>query len=69
MFSRVFIIINALDECQMTNRCRTRLLTEIFLAQAKSSANVFTTLRFLPEVTERFKESISLEIRASEEDV
>jgi hypothetical protein len=69
MFSRVFIIIDALDECQMTDGCRTRLLTEIFLAQAKSSANVFATSRFLPEVTERFEESISLEIRASEEDV
>jgi hypothetical protein len=69
MFSRVFIIIDALDECQMTDGCRTRLLTEIFLAQAKSSANIFATSRFLPEVTERFEESISLEIRASEEDV
>ena len=69
MFSKVFIVINALDECRTTNSCRTRLLTEIFLAQAKSGANVFTTLRFMPEVTEKFEGSISLEIRAGEEDV
>ena len=69
MFSKVFIVINALDKCRTTNSCRTRLLTEIFLAQAKSGANVFTTLRFMPEVTEKFEGSISLEIRAGEEDV
>lgn len=69
IFSRVFIIIDALDECRTTDGCRTRLLTEIFLAQAKSRANIFATSRFLPEVTERFEGSISLEIRASEEDV
>jgi hypothetical protein len=69
MFSRVFIIIDALDECQTTNGCRTRLLTEIFLAQAKSRANAFATSRVLAEVTKKFEGSISLEIRASEEDV
>ena len=69
MFSKVFIVIDALDECQTTDGCRTRLLTEIFLAQAKSRANVFATSRFLPEVIERFEGSISLEIRASKEDV
>jgi hypothetical protein len=69
MFSKVFIVIDALDECRTTDGCRTRLLTEIFLAQAKSRANVFATSRFMPEVTEKFEGSISVEIRASEEDV
>ncbi|KIM95293.1 hypothetical protein OIDMADRAFT_34064 [Oidiodendron maius Zn] len=69
MFSKVFIVIDALDECQTTDGCRTRLLTEIFLAQAKSRVNVFATSRFMPEVMEKFEGSITLEIRASEEDV
>ncbi|CZR52360.1 related to 2-5A-dependent ribonuclease [Phialocephala subalpina] len=69
MFSKVFIVIDALDECRTTNGCRERLLTEIFLAQAKSRANVFATSRVLTEVTEKFEGSISLEIRANEEDV
>jgi NACHT domain len=69
IFSKAFIIIDALDECQTTNGCRTRLLTEIFLAQAKSKVNIFATSRFIPEVTEKFEGSISLEIRASEQDV
>ncbi|KAH6718299.1 hypothetical protein BKA61DRAFT_599405 [Leptodontidium sp. MPI-SDFR-AT-0119] len=69
MFSKVFIIIDALDECRTTDGCRTRLLKEIFLAPAKPRANVFATSRFIPEITEKFEGSISLEIRASEEDV
>jgi cell division protein FtsB len=69
IFSKVFIIIDALDECRTTNGCRTKLLTEIFSAQANSKANIFATSRFMPEVIEKFEGSISLEIRASEEDV
>ena len=69
MYSRVFIVIDALDECQASDGCRTRFLKEIFKVQTKSGANIFATSRFIPEITERFQGSISLEIRASEEDV
>ena len=67
--SRVFVIIDALDECRVTEACRTRFLLEIFNLQAKCGANVFATSRFIPEITEKFEGSISLEIRASEQDV
>lgn len=69
MYSRVFIIVDALDECQATGHCRTRFLTEIFDLQAKCGVNIFATSRFIPEVIEKFGDSISLEIRASEQDV
>jgi hypothetical protein len=69
MYSRAFIVVDALDECQSFNGCRSRFLLEIFNLQAKSRANVFATTRFIPEITERFKGSMSLEIRANEHDV
>jgi hypothetical protein len=69
MYSRVFIIVDALDECQIYDDCRTRFLSEIFNLQAKCGANLFATSRFIPEIKERFEGSISLEIRASNEDV
>jgi hypothetical protein len=69
VFSRVFILIDALDECQASDGCRTRFLDEIFALQTKYGANVFATSRFIPEITERFATSITLEISASEEDV
>ena len=69
LHSRVFIIMDALDECQTSGGCRTKFLKEIFAIQATGGANIFATSRFLPEVTEMFVGSISLEIRASADDV
>lgn len=69
LYSRVFIVVDALDECQTSQGCRIRFLTEISNLQLKCRANIFSTSRFLPEITDQFKGSISLEIRASEQDV
>lgn len=71
MYSRVFIIIDALDECQASDSSRARFLAEIFNLQARSGVNLFATSRFIPDIVERFKEeeSLLLEIRASDEDV
>ncbi|KAH8586341.1 ankyrin repeat protein, partial [Bisporella sp. PMI_857] len=68
-FSKVFIIVDALDECQVSDGCRTELLSELFDLQAKCQTNLFATSRFLPEVDKIFESSIHLEIRASEQDV
>jgi Cdc6-like AAA superfamily ATPase len=69
LYSRVFIAVDALDECKASDDCRTRLLTEIFAFQAKSRTNIFTTSRFIPEISEYFKDSMQLEIWASDHDV
>ena len=69
LYQRVYIIVDAVDECQVTNGCRTRLLSGIFEVQARVRANIFSTSRENPEIVEKFKESISLEIRAKDEDV
>jgi hypothetical protein len=69
MYSRVFIVIDAPDECQVSHNCRKRFLLELFSLQAKCGANLFATSRFIPEITENFQGSISLEIRTSEYDV
>ncbi|KAH6995460.1 hypothetical protein BKA56DRAFT_509110, partial [Ilyonectria sp. MPI-CAGE-AT-0026] len=69
LYSRVFIIVDAIDECQVSDSCRSRFLTEIFNLEVKCGANVFVTSRFIPEITEKFKESTILDIRASTEDV
>jgi Cdc6-like AAA superfamily ATPase len=69
MYSRVFIVIDALDECQVSHSCQKRFLLELFKLQAKCGANMFATSRYLPEITDSFQGSISLEIRATEQDV
>jgi hypothetical protein len=69
MYSRVFIIVDALDECKVVDGCRTKFLTEIFSLRTKCAVNIFATSRFIPELTEIFNGSTLLEIRASNEDV
>jgi Cdc6-like AAA superfamily ATPase len=69
-YSKVFIIIDAIDECRVDNGCRTRLLTEIFSVQAECGINIFATSRFnIPEVMTHFNNGPSIEIRARDEDV
>ncbi|KFY94788.1 hypothetical protein V500_03053, partial [Pseudogymnoascus sp. VKM F-4518 (FW-2643)] len=55
LYSRVFIVVDALDECQASDGCRTKLLTEIFALQAKFRANIFSTSRFIPDINDHFK--------------
>jgi hypothetical protein len=69
MYSRVFIIVDALDECQASDRCRTKFLSELFDLQTKHGANIFATSRFIPEIIDHFKPDVSLEIRARADDV
>ncbi|RYP22843.1 hypothetical protein DL765_001439 [Monosporascus sp. GIB2] len=69
MYSKVFIIVDALDECQSPDGCRSRFLAEIFYLNAECGANFFATSRFVSEIMGKFDRSTSLEIRASAEDV
>ncbi|KAH7142702.1 hypothetical protein B0J13DRAFT_503042, partial [Dactylonectria estremocensis] len=68
-YSRVFIIVDALDECQATTGGRARFLSEIFNLQAKCRANIFATSRSIPEIVRIFDGRPALEIRARKEDV
>lgn len=68
-YRRLFIIVDALDECQVSNGYRTKFLSEIFILQAKCGANIFATSRFIPQIIENFKGSLSIEIRARSDDV
>ena len=67
--ARTFIIIDALDECQISDGNRRRFLLELFHIQAETEANLFATSRFIPEIESEFKGKIMLEIRAHDDDV
>jgi Cdc6-like AAA superfamily ATPase len=66
-YSRIFFIVDALDEC--SGKSRKKFLSEIFNLQTIARANLFVTSRFLQEVEKEFKESITLQIRANDVDV
>ena len=68
IYSRTFIVVDALDECQATE-CRLRFLPEIFSLQAKTRANLFATSRINDEIASLFDGALSLKIRAIDGDV
>ncbi|KAH7317216.1 hypothetical protein BKA65DRAFT_356795, partial [Rhexocercosporidium sp. MPI-PUGE-AT-0058] len=68
-YSRAYIVVDALDECQLSNGCRSTFLSNIFSLQAKTGAKLFTTSRPIPDIKELFRGCLSLEILASDEDV
>lgn len=68
-YSRVFILIDALDECQGSGGCRANLLTDIFFLRDESKVNIFATSRLIPEIMDEFEACKRMEIRATEDDV
>jgi Cdc6-like AAA superfamily ATPase len=66
-YSRVFIIVDALDECQVSDGCRQRFLSSLLNLQAKCGANLFATSRPISSIEKEFEGNSRLEIRASEE--
>lgn len=68
-YDRIFIIMDALDEC--SRNARLAFLPEIFRLQQRYQVNIFATTRDIPEILQSkdLKDSIPVEIRASEEDV
>lgn len=69
IYAKVFIIIDALDECQTSDGCRSRVLKELFNPNTRYGANFFATSRFVLEITAMFDKSQSLEIRATARDI
>ena len=69
LYSRVFIIVDALDECQVVDGNRKRFLSGLFSLQTNCGVNIFATSRSISEIEKYFTGCTSLEIRATEEDV
>lgn len=69
VYSRVFIVVDALDECQESEGFRANFLLELFNFQSQTGANLFATSRPIQEIAEKFKGGTFLEIRALDEDV
>lgn len=69
IYSRIFIIVDALDECHEPSSCRARFISELSTLQISSGVNIFATSRFIPDIRDKFKESKEVEIRARDEDV
>lgn len=67
-YSRVFVAVDAVDECPASGHCRMAFV-EALLDLRAHGVNIFATSRFVPEITSKFDEDSWLEIRANGEDV
>lgn len=68
-YSKVFIVVDALDECQMDDGCRMGFLSEVFHLHETCQLSLFATSRHIPDIEKMFGSSMRLEIRASDKDV
>jgi hypothetical protein len=66
-FSRVFVVIDALDECGTLTL--SQLLEELFELQVASKLSLLATSRFIPEIMAMFQQKVTQEIRATKTDV
>jgi hypothetical protein len=68
-YSRVFMVVDALDECREQDGYRAQVLSRLFDLQSKCAINLFITSRHIPQIVKEFSPDQSLEIRAHEQDV
>ncbi|EHK18518.1 uncharacterized protein TRIVIDRAFT_225823 [Trichoderma virens Gv29-8] len=68
-YSRVFIMIDALDECRSVDHTHSSVLSGIFTLRSKTKANFFLTSRLNANITENFEGIPELKIYANNDDV
>ncbi|KAL5371349.1 hypothetical protein DPSP01_014323 [Paraphaeosphaeria sporulosa] len=68
-YSTVYVIIDALDECQDSDGARSQLLARLKDLQVGYDVRIMATARFIPEIEAEFQTAMKLEIQASDEDV
>lgn len=68
-FSTVFILVDALDECQTADGCRVNFLTQLLNLQEKIDLCIFATSRHNEEIAMAFRGCLSLNISASTTDI
>ncbi|KAJ4146816.1 hypothetical protein LMH87_001375 [Akanthomyces muscarius] len=68
IYSRIFIVVDALDECE--KECMSKLLSQLFGLQASTTANVLATSRPIELIRKKFEgRSEIANISARDEDV
>ncbi|KAF2257611.1 hypothetical protein CC78DRAFT_442927, partial [Lojkania enalia] len=67
--STVYIVIDALDECQDSNGTRRQFLAKLRDLQVGQDVRLMVTSRFIPEIIDWFNEALKQEVQASKEDV
>lgn len=65
-FARVCVVIDALDECQASELCQSRFISEFESLKVDAAANLLATSRYIPTISSRFEICVSKDIHASD---
>jgi len=66
----VFVIVDALDECQMSDNARPKFIEALLRLQSReSNVNLLATSRPVPDIVEAFNGHSRLEIVAQKDDI
>jgi Cdc6-like AAA superfamily ATPase len=68
-YTRVNILVDALDECTVEDGTRHVLLSRLRVLQSIKTVSLMVTSRSIPTIQQQFQSVLQLEIRASDEDV
>jgi Cdc6-like AAA superfamily ATPase len=68
-YTKVHIVVDALDECADRDGSRSLLIDKLCAVQSRIDAQLLFTSRFIPDITRKVKSNLTIEIRASEDDV
>lgn len=74
-YSKVFILVDGLDECPLSSGIRKKLVLELQNIQKRGvkgsppTFRAFFTSRPIPDIEENFVDSVIIEVRAKEEDI
>ncbi|KAF7157299.1 hypothetical protein CNMCM5623_001422 [Aspergillus felis] len=69
LYSHVYMVIDALDECSDCDETRNELISHIFDLQQHFNISFMATARFIPGIISQFENFPSVEIRANDADV
>jgi hypothetical protein len=68
-YSSVYIVVDALDECQEKDGTRSQLLAKLRDLRRKADIRLMVTSRFIPDIEDEFRLVPRLEVQASDADV
>jgi hypothetical protein len=69
IYSTVYVVIDALDECPDKDGTRSQLLAKLRDLQRKTDLHLMATSRLIPDIVQEFNGMPMLEVRASDADV
>jgi hypothetical protein len=68
-YSRVYVVIDALDECPDREGIRSQLIDFCYSLQGQTDLRFMATSRHIPDIVDKFRDMPQLEVRASNTDV